>query len=204
MLSRSFVHFRQRRTFSSLFGRIWASHLCKNLGNIHCHERYTITLRTFQKLGTTSLEFSCRGLITSSYYLKEIHASTRDPVEAVNGESTKMSNFDSDEEDAEISNQQRRSKLPSALADYTLDENGFMNIPDLVDFLKKESAIDICVIKTGGIRQNYVNYFVVVSGVSTRHIRAMAKNLEQVVGRFESFGRFKNDMIAGIHVVGQA
>jgi len=119
-------------------------------------------------------------LITSSCYLKEIHASTREPEEAVKEESSNVSHFNSDEEDAEISNQQRRSKLPSALADYTLDENGFMNIPDLVDFLKKESAIDICVIKTGGIRQNYVDYFVVVSGVSTRHIRAMAKNLEQV------------------------
>lgn len=202
MLSRSFVHFRQRRTFSSLFGWIWASHLCKKLGNIHCHERYAITLRTSQKLGTTSLELSCRGFITSSYYLKEIRASTREPEEAVKEESKKISHFDSEEEDAEVSNQQRRSKLPSALADYTLDENGFMNIPDLVDFLKKESAIDICVIKTGGIRQNYVDYFVVVSGVSTRHIRAMAKNLEQVVGRLESVGCFK--MIAVIYIIDQA
>ena len=180
MLSRSFAPLRQARTFSSLFGQISSSQLCKNFGAIHRHERYAI--ENFQKRMRSFVELklnSCRSMNTSSCYFKESHASTRHSEDAVLDESTNMAHFDSDE-DAEIS-YPRRSKLPSALADYTLDENGFMNIQDLVDFLKKESAIDICVIKTGGIRQNYVDYFVVVSGVSTRHIRAMAKNLEQVV-----------------------
>ena len=178
MLSRSFAPLRQARTFSSLFGQISSSQLCKNFGAIHRHERYAIA--NFQKRMRSFVELSCRSMNTSSCYFKESHASSRQPEGAVMDESTNIAHFDSDE-DAEISNPQRRSKLPSALADCTLDENGFMNIQDLVDFLKKESAIDICVIKTGGIRQNYVDYFVVVSGVSTRHIRAMAKNLEQVV-----------------------
>ena len=195
MLSRKISPLRQAKILSSLFGRISSTQLCKNFGDIHCHERYAI--KTFQN-GKRSFELSCRGINTSSCYLKESHASNREPEDAVKDESTNMSQFDSafsDEDDAEISSQRRRSKLPSALADYTLDENGFMKIQDLVDFLKKESAIDICVIKTEGIRQNYVDYFVVVSGISTRHIRAMAKNLEQLVGRFESMGRLKNERI---------
>jgi len=192
MFVRSVAPFRQAKTLSSLFGRISSSQLCKNFRDVPCHERFAI--KTFES-GKISLELSCRGINTSSYHLKESHASTREPEDALRDESTNMSDFDSafsDEDDAKISNQRRRSKLPSALADYTLDENGFMKIQDLVDFLKKESAIDICVIKTGGIRQNYVDYFVVVSGVSTRHIRAMAKNLEQLVGRFESVGGLKS------------
>ena len=43
--------------------------------------------------------------------------------------------------------------------------------------------MDICVIKASGDRRSYVEYFVIVSGVSTRHLRAMAKNLEQLVSR---------------------
>ena len=182
---------------SSLFGRISSSQLRNNFG----HESHVITTSQNRK---RSLELSCRGIITSGCYLRESHASTREPEDAVKDESTNVSHFHSasSDEDVEISNRPRRAKLPSALADYTLDENGFMNIQDLVDFLKKESAIDICVIKTGGIRQNYVDYFVVVSGVSTRHIRAMAKNLEQLVGKFESVGRLKNDcQTKGVHAL---
>ena len=174
---------------SSLFGRISSSQLRKNTG----HEPHIITASRKRK--RSLIELSCRGILTSSCYLKESHASTREPEDTVKDESTNVSHFHSasSDEGVEISKPPRRAKLPSALADYTLDENGFMNIQDLVDFLKKESAIDICVIKTEGIRQNYVDYFVVVSGVSTRHIRAMAKNLEQLVGKFESVGRLRND-----------
>ncbi|CAG11986.1 unnamed protein product, partial [Tetraodon nigroviridis] len=43
----------------------------------------------------------------------------------------------------------------------------------LVSLLRQENAVDICVIK---IPENiqYADYFVVVSGISTRHLRAMA------------------------------
>lgn len=89
----------------------------------------------------------------------------------------------SDEPD-DNAHQTSRLKLRSSIAGYTLDEDGYMNIKDLVDFLKRESAIDICVINTSGDRRSYVEYFVIVSGVSSRHLRAMAKNLEQLVGRY--------------------
>ena len=69
----------------------------------------------------------------------------------------------------------------SGFAEYTLNDDGYLDIKDLVDFLKKENAIDICVIRTSEDKRNYVDYFVVVSGVSSRHLRAMAKNLEQLV-----------------------
>ena len=190
MLSRSLAPFRQGKTLSSLFGRTSSSQLRKNFRCIRRHDHSYVITNYYR---VRSLELSCRGMITSTCYLKERHASTRGPEDATKDESTNMSHFNSafSDEDAEISKPPRRAKLPSSLADYELDENGFMNIQDLVDFLKKESAIDICVIKTGGIRQNYVDYFVVVSGVSTRHIRAMAKNLEQLVSRFESVARLK-------------
>ena len=48
-----------------------------------------------------------------------------------------------------------------------MDEDGFMNIEDLVDFLKRESGMDICVIKASGDRRSYVEYFVIVSGNKT-------------------------------------
>lgn len=89
----------------------------------------------------------------------------------------------SDEPD-DNAHQTSRLKLRSSIAGYTLDEDGYMNIKDLVDILKRESAIDICVINTSGDRRSYVEYFVIVSGVSSRHLRAMAKNLEQLVGRY--------------------
>ena len=72
-------------------------------------------------------------------------------------------------------------KVHSGFAEYTLNDDGYLDIKDLVDFLKKENAIDICVIRTSEDKRNYVDYLVVVSGVSSRHLRAMAKNLEQLV-----------------------
>ena len=69
------------------------------------------------------------------------------------------------------------------MSEYILDEDEFINIENLVDFLKRESGMDICVIKASSDRRSYVEYFVIVSGVSTRHLRAMAKNLEQLVSR---------------------
>lgn len=50
----------------------------------------------------------------------------------------------------------------------------------LVSLLRQENAVDICVIK---IPENiqYADYLVVVSGISTRHIRAMALYAIKVV-----------------------
>lgn len=70
--------------------------------------------------------------------------------------------------------------------EYEFDIDGYLSIEDLVKFLKYESAFDICVIKTSGARSSYVDYFVVVSGVSNRHIHAMAKNLETLVSIYNA------------------
>ena len=47
---------------------------------------------------------------------------------------------------------------------------------ELVEFLRRENARDICVIKVPPERE-YVDYFVVCGGLGTRHIRTMADNL---------------------------
>ena len=76
-----------------------------------------------------------------------------------------------------------KRKLRTALAEYSLDDDGYMNVRDVVSFLKQENAVDICVIKATGNKRSYVEFLVVVSGVSTRHLRAMAKNLEEMVSK---------------------
>lgn len=43
----------------------------------------------------------------------------------------------------------------------------------LVSLMRQENAVDICVIKVPE-QIKYAEYFIVVSGVSTRHLRAMA------------------------------
>lgn len=53
----------------------------------------------------------------------------------------------------------------------------------LVSLLRQENAVDICVIK---IPENiqYADYLLVVSGISTRHLRAMALYAIKVVRRY--------------------
>ncbi|KAK3753338.1 hypothetical protein QZH41_015275 [Actinostola sp. cb2023] len=64
--------------------------------------------------------------------------------------------------------------------EYEFDDSGYLSVDDLVKFLQYEAAFDICVIQTTGAQRAYVDYFVVVSGVSNRHIHAISKNLEQL------------------------
>lgn len=188
MLSHSFALYRQARTFSSLTAtlcfRVCSSKLCKTVGFTKHHKPQLYEI--FPARGGRSNKLAYRGVSTVSCYFKESGTSAGEqPSDTVKDETSNISDLHSDfyDEDAKISS--RQPKPRSVFAEYKLDENGYMNIQDLVDFLKKESAMDICVIKTSGIRRSYVDYFVVVSGVSTRHIRAMAKNLEQLVGQFE-------------------
>lgn len=91
-------------------------------------------------------------------------------------------------------------KVHSGFAEYTLNDDGYLDIKDLVDFLKKENAIDICVIRTSEDKRNYVDYFVVVCGVSSRHLRAMAKNLEQLFRGHEvrGIGRDGHVVVEGL------
>ncbi|XP_056142581.1 mitochondrial assembly of ribosomal large subunit protein 1 [Lampris incognitus] len=57
------------------------------------------------------------------------------------------------------------SQSQKSLEGFTLDV--------LVSLLRQENAVDICVIKVSE-QLKYANYFIVVSGVSPRHLRAMA------------------------------
>ena len=50
----------------------------------------------------------------------------------------------------------------------------------LVSLLRQENAVDICVIKVPQ-QIKYAEYFIVVSGVSVRHLRAMASYAIKVV-----------------------
>ena len=51
-----------------------------------------------------------------------------------------------------------------------------LSIDELVNFLREQKAHDICVLKIPPERE-YVEYFVVCSGLGTRHIRVMADSL---------------------------
>lgn len=60
------------------------------------------------------------------------------------------------------------------------------NIDALVALLRQENAQDICVIRVPS-ELKYTEYFVVVSGTSTRHLRAMAFYAVKVVSEEETF-----------------
>ena len=56
-----------------------------------------------------------------------------------------------------------------------------MSVEELVDFLKEGNARDICVIELPP-ELNYVRYFVICSGMGSRHIGRMADDLQAEVG----------------------
>ena len=51
-----------------------------------------------------------------------------------------------------------------------------MDIDELVEYLREENALDICVISVPS-SLDYVDYFVVCSGYGARHLRKMADGL---------------------------
>ena len=172
---------------SSLCVRFCSSQFSKTLTvdnsrYFHCEPRAT----SFDRLRKGFFRFSYRAFSTGHCYRKQRFTSYDENDGLPRDEDANISNISvfSDEDEHDTSS---RTRVSSAVAEYTLNEDDYMDIHDLVDFLKRESAMDICVIKTGGDRRSYVDYFVVVSGVSTRHLRAMAKNLEQLVGRYLVF-----------------
>ena len=55
-----------------------------------------------------------------------------------------------------------------------------MRVEELVAFLKEENARDVCVIEVAA-EMDYVDYFIVCSGMSTRHLGRMADNLASEV-----------------------
>jgi len=60
---------------------------------------------------------------------------------------------------------------------------GVFDVEEVVDLLRDEKAQDICVISVPP-ELKYVNYLVIVTGRSTRHIRAMAAYIKWMVSKF--------------------
>lgn len=73
--------------------------------------------------------------------------------------------------------EQTRLFSPGSLERFSLDV--------LVSLLRQENAADICVIKVPE-QIKYTDYFIVVSGVSTRHLRAMALYTIKVVTNIQN------------------
>jgi len=57
---------------------------------------------------------------------------------------------------------------------------GVFDVEEVVELLQNENAQDICVIRVPQ-ELKYVSYFVIVTGRSTRHIRAMAAYIKWMV-----------------------
>ena len=60
---------------------------------------------------------------------------------------------------------------------------GVFDVEEVVDLLRDEKAQDICVIYVPP-ELKYVNYLVIVTGRSTRHIQAMAAYIKWMVSGF--------------------
>ena len=67
------------------------------------------------------------------------------------------------------------------------DENASYDADKLLNSvtgqLKEDNGVDICVIETCEDRRKYADYVVVVSGRSSRHLKAMTNHLHQQVPR---------------------
>lgn len=193
MSLRRFTLFFHARTFYVLNTRLnfglCSSNVSRNFGSAKLYEPPIHNYYNFFASKERFFKPSFRCISTAYRLLQESSISIDEETSAsVKDKGTIISQLNSEfYEDVDIPHKQTKPR--ATVKQYQLDQNGYMNVEDLVDFLLKESAVDICVIKTRGIRQNYVDYFVVVSGVSTRHIRAMAKNLEQL---------FRGKMLQGI------
>ena len=152
-----------RKRFASMFS---GSSSClqhrrlKNSPTLSICERKSSSIQTLKQLLNRS--FVCSVGSTNSLQ--------SDDAGQVDGRDGQIVTVSQDEADA------RRVKIP-------LDVDGYMLIDHLVKFLRREGAMDLCVISTSGQRKAYVDYFVIVSGASARHLRAMAKNLEYQVLR---------------------
>ena len=59
------------------------------------------------------------------------------------------------------------------------DNNKFLS--KVINQIKEDNGIDVCVIETSEERRKYADYVVVVSGRSTRHLKAMTNHIHQQV-----------------------
>ena len=63
--------------------------------------------------------------------------------------------------------------------------SGVFDVEEVVELLRDEKGRDICVIHVPP-ELKYVNYLVIVTGRSTRHIRAMAAYIRWMVSEFHT------------------
>ena len=62
-------------------------------------------------------------------------------------------------------------------------KHGVYDIDELITLLRSENAIDICTIYVPPERQ-YVDYMVIVSGLSVRHIQGVASRVRKYVSNY--------------------
>lgn len=79
------------------------------------------------------------------------------------------------EKEEDISSSKRRGSKTRSQA---------MDIEELVQFLREENALDLCVIRLSP-EMSYVGYFITCTGTSTRHIRRIADSLVAEVSQPE-------------------
>ncbi|KAG5666257.1 hypothetical protein PVAND_007293 [Polypedilum vanderplanki] len=91
--------------------------------------------------------------------------------------------------------QEQSESIPSIYADLNLErgKTGVFDIEDLVELLKKENAIDLCVIKIAP-ELSYVDYMVIATGSTYRHMLGMSSFVRKVY----KMKRNKNDPIPKI------
>lgn len=160
-----------------------------------CHYRTVHRLSTGGAIKKNSKQYMCmwsRSQIAASLLSQNVHefqANTsfeeqklsseeqRETSEEQNASSKKKIPFYQEQSNT----LQKKTSKKFGTHNYDFDDNGYLSVDDLIKFLKHEAAFDICVIETSGAQRAYVDFFVVVSGVSNRHIHAMAKNLETLV-----------------------
>ena len=63
---------------------------------------------------------------------------------------------------------------------FTGGESGVFEIDELVHLLKEENAQDLCIIQVPK-EKRYVDYLVIASGRSTRHLSSLASDIKWIV-----------------------
>ncbi|XP_033101374.1 uncharacterized protein LOC117104623 [Anneissia japonica] len=75
-------------------------------------------------------------------------------------------------------NQHQVTELSESMLEKDQVGKDVFNIQEIVDLLKEENVADLCVIQLPK-KMRYVDYMVLVTGRSTRHLKAMAQHLNQ-------------------------
>ena len=149
MLSQSTARFCQAREFSSfstaLYVRFSFLQFCKAFSVLKARHICRVThacsfdesRKGFFRYRLPPLSYAA--LNTGRYHRKERFASYGEQEIILRDETAKFSASSLGASDGRRS-RKSRVKLRSAVSEYILDEDGFLNIEDLVDFLKRESG----------------------------------------------------------------